>query len=55
MPLSDERGMYAMDPDGLEVATWHTIPYLRNEAIAVIDDHKLKLSNVLKRDYVMFA
>jgi hypothetical protein len=54
MPLADERGMYTIDPKGHEVAAWHHVPYLRAEAEAIIEDHKLKLTNTINREYQMF-
>jgi ATP-dependent exoDNAse (exonuclease V) beta subunit len=54
MPLADERGMYTIDPDGVEVVQWHPLTYLRNEVNRVMEDRKLKLNNNVNREYKLF-
>jgi hypothetical protein len=54
MPQRDENGMYTIDSTKEETDSWHKIPYLRNEVIAIVNDRKMKIGNTVKRQYAMF-
>jgi hypothetical protein len=54
MPYRDINGMYTIDATKEETVSWHPVPYLRNEVIAIVNDRKLKIANTISRQFAMF-
>lgn len=44
MPYRDEHNQYPIDPNGVEVPTWHRIGYRRKEADLVLNDRLIKVN-----------
>ncbi len=48
MPYRDEHNQYPLDPNGVEIPTWHRIGYRRKEADLVLADRLIKIKADIK-------